>query len=137
MYTIQTRPNAIYISGKQRTNISTNVFFNVLCTRMSNARFMKIIKGISAVYAYFVLPRAFWSTCLMYSCNVLLLSTTFNYHRKIYRFQFPWFSTSMNLIQVYFRPVLFSLLHTVLPWIRPSNVVVNETLCETLEIAKS
>lgn len=43
MQTIQTRPNAIKIIAMQRTNIRTT-FYNVLCTRESDARFLKILK---------------------------------------------------------------------------------------------
>lgn len=45
-----------------------------------------------------------------FSCNL----ATFDYHCKIYQFQFSCVPTSLYWIQVYFRSVIFLLLRAVL-----------------------
>lgn len=114
-------------------NVQTWTFYNVLCIRKSDARFVKIVRLTAAVYAC-VRQRE----CAQYVSHVFLQRLTII--ARFISFSFHALPLVYTGCRAIFAPwyFCFFLRGFAWSWIRPNYVVVKANLYdETLEFAKS
>lgn len=131
IHTIQTRPNVIQIIAMRRTNISTSVLHRFVYWQERCAIF-KDRKTNSSCFFNVIYDHK--TVAERDSFNL----ATFNYHCKIYQFQFPCLSLVCTGCRVIFARVIFASTYGfALYWLCPNNVMVRERKYETLEFFKS